>query len=327
MYQIPQRYTFSILKINTNLDSLDSFDSKPNPGIASNAIDDKNEGIKVFTTFYKLGGFGQVVHYDKDLNELSIASLPDLLHYWNNSMWLTDTTFLVTGITEYTRDSIYIPYYYDWDMGIIVLDTNNNQLDYHIQIRRNSEDRTGWFQNIDKSKTNGYFFVGTQNSGHSYAKVILTKLDSAFNIIWEKRIGDGISGYEAMGVYTLPDSAALLLVRKQESPTTDYFDAFVYKISKDGAVLSIANIGKQRIEKLNIYPNPAIDYINIAILDGADQIINYKIYDMQGKVIISNKSYGALIKINTSNLISGNYMLVANTLKGSVLSGKFVIVK
>lgn len=326
-YGSPFFLTFSILKINTNLDSLANYVAKPYSGLAYSAIDDKNGGIKVFTTYYKIGGYGQIAHFDKNLTELSVSPLPDLLHLTNNSIWLTDTTFLVTGTTEYIRDSIYVPYYYDWDMGIIVLDTNNNELDYSIQIRRNSEEETGWYQNIDKSKTNGYYFVGTQNLGNRNSKIILTKLDSAFNIIWEKTIGDDTTGYTSMGIYTLPDSSVMLLCRNYESATSTYLNAYAYKISQEGAVLSSANIGKQRIGRLNIFPNPAIDYINIATLGGVDKIVSYKIYDIQGKVVMDNKVFSNTVRINTSHFASGNYVVVANTLKGSVVSGKFVVKK
>jgi len=324
-YGSPFFLTFSILKINTNLDSLATYVAKPNAGIAYNAIDDKNGGIKVFTTYYKIGGYGQIVHFDQNLTELSVSPLPDLLHLTNNSIWLTDTTFLVTGTTEYTRDSIYVPYYYDWDMGIIVLDTNNNQLDYSIQIRRNSEEETGWYQNIDKSKTNGYYFVGTQNLGHRYSKIILTKLDSVFNIIWEKTIGDDTTGYTSMGVYTLPDSSVMLLCRNYESATSTYLNAYAYKISQKGAVLSSANIGKQRIGRLNIFPNPASDYINVTTEKGVAQIGDYKIYDVLGKVVMSNKVFSNKVRINTSDFKSGNYVIVVSTLQGSIFSGKFVM--
>ena len=58
-----------------------------------------------------------------------------------------------------------------------------------------------------------------------------------------------------------------------------------------------------------IYPNPAIDYLNVMISD-IDKANNYFMYDMSGKLIrqerISNKEF----KIGFSTLSSGNYMLV-----------------
>lgn len=326
VYDIPPASTFSILKINTNLDSIVSFDAKPLGGTAYSAIDDKNGGIKVFTLYYKIISAGQIAHFDKNLNELSVDPLPHLLHFNNNSMWLTDTTFLVTGTAELLADSILPLYYNGWDLGIVVLDTNNNLLDYSIQIRLNGEENAGWFQNIVRSKTNGYYFVGNQNLGSHYnSKIILTKLDSAFNIIWEKTIWDRVHGFESFGIYTLSDSSVILLVEKYESLYSNYKDAYVYKISKDGAVLSTTNIGKQRIGKLNIFPNPGVDYINIATLGGVEQIVNYKIYDMQGKLVLSNNTFSNIVKVNTSHFKSGNYVVIANTLKGNVLSGKFIV--
>jgi hypothetical protein len=321
--------TFSILKVNNSLDSVASFSALPYSGAAYDAIDDKNGGIKVFTYLYKLPGYGQVAHYDKNLNELSVDTLPDLLHFNNNSMWLTDSTFLVTGTTEYIRDSIYVPYYYDWDMGIIVLDTNNNQLDYSIQIRRHGDENPGWSQNIVRSKTNGYYFVGTQNqAGFSdTSKIILTMLDSSFNMIWEKTIWDGFSSFEAAGLYLLQDTSLILLVRKYESQNNYFCDALVYRISKNGSILSITNIGKQIVGRLNVFPNPASEFINITLNKDVDKIVDYKIYDIQGKLVEANKSFTSKVRVDISRFSSGNYFVLANTLKGGRLSAKFIVNK
>ena len=327
-YKIPLlRNTFSILKTNLFLDSLKSFTALPYTGVAFNGLDDKNGGLRVFTFLYKLTGYGEVVRFDKNLNEISIDSLPDLLHYNNNSMWISDTSFLVSGTTEYVRDSIYMPGYYDWDMGIIVLDTNNNQLDYSCQIRRHGDENPGWNQNIVRSQSNNYYFVGTQDQAgiSDTSKVILTKLDTAFNIIWEKTIWDDSSSFEASGIHLLNDGSIILLIKKYESQYSIICDAYIYKISKDGDVLFTSKIGQQKIKELNIYPNPANDFITIRTTEKAMSILNYKIYSIEGKVVKYGKCNSIDTRISIASFKQGEYFIKATTIEGFIYSGRFIV--
>ena len=74
--------------------------------------------------------------------------------------------------------------------------------------------------------------------------------------------------------------------------------------------ISIVSVENHDLDiDIMIYPNPAIDYLNVMISD-IDKANNYFMYDMSGKLIrqerISNKEF----KIGFSTLSSGNYMLV-----------------
>ncbi len=321
------RYPFSILKLNMDFDSLAFFSTLPiSSAYAFNILDDKHKGIFVFTYLYKFPGYGQIVHFDSSLNQLSVTDLPDLMHFNNNSMWISDTTFVLTARTEYIRDSTVALGYYDWDMGLSVFDTSLKQLDYKCQIRRHGEESPGWSKNLTPSLDGGYYYVGMQNidSHIDTSKVILTKLDSNFNLIWEKYIWDGLSNLESYGIYTMPDSSIILLVDKSDLQYGTTSDAWVYKISKDGEVVFTSKIGERKIDRLKIFPNPATEYINIEIAESDKPIIEYKIYDLQGKLILADKCFSKIVKLYTSNLKTGSYFIIGKSFSGEIYSGRFI---
>ena len=58
-----------------------------------------------------------------------------------------------------------------------------------------------------------------------------------------------------------------------------------------------------------IYPNPAVDYLNVTISD-TDKANNYFMYDMSGKLIRQERINNKEFKIGFNTLSTGNYMLV-----------------
>lgn len=82
---------------------------------------------------------------------------------------------------------------------------------------------------------------------------------------------------------------------------TDFFASAIYKV--DLANLSVSELNTNGNKSLKVYPNPAIDKLNVYNAPSKE----YKIFDMTGRVVNS----GVLERnsINVSQLSSGNYIL------------------
>jgi len=75
-----------------------------------------------------------------------------------------------------------------------------------------------------------------------------------------------------------------------------------------GTPLSIDNIKKDNSDFVRIYPNPANDYINIHLADTYNQI-TYKLYDVQGRILLSGELTNQHQQIDISNLYAGVYFI------------------
>ena len=75
----------------------------------------------------------------------------------------------------------------------------------------------------------------------------------------------------------------------------------------------------------NIYPNPAVNELNIELKEG--ELRTVSVYDIQGKAIelIPVKS-GKNYQFDISKLTSGLYMIKIETKEGNILSGKFTVI-
>lgn len=77
---------------------------------------------------------------------------------------------------------------------------------------------------------------------------------------------------------------------------------------------SIINPAQNPNIKFSIFPNPTSDYLNIKIDDFADWDMSYRLYDINGKSIVSNVIISTNTIINTSQIIPGTYILtIVNT--------------
>jgi hypothetical protein len=68
------------------------------------------------------------------------------------------------------------------------------------------------------------------------------------------------------------------------------------------------------LEKINIYPNPFTTILNLDLSKIANQKVDVRIYDMQGKIIIhqfyENTSF---VELNTDVLEKGTYVVEINS--------------
>jgi hypothetical protein len=59
----------------------------------------------------------------------------------------------------------------------------------------------------------------------------------------------------------------------------------------------------------SIFPNPTVDYLTLQIIGYPNEILYYKVFDMQGKVLITEHVSGELTKINTVKLPASSYII------------------
>jgi len=74
-----------------------------------------------------------------------------------------------------------------------------------------------------------------------------------------------------------------------------------------------ANLNKNELFELVVFPNPIQDEFNIT---GLKEISTYKIIDMSSRLILSGKTTSESIKIDVTHLKNGNYIFVIENSKG-----------
>lgn len=80
-----------------------------------------------------------------------------------------------------------------------------------------------------------------------------------------------------------------------------------------------ANIPQDDNSELKVYPNPAVEYLNIK--SNSLKIISYQIFDLSGRNVINEKHNNS--PINVSKLASGNYIIRITT-SNKIFTEKFI---
>ncbi len=78
----------------------------------------------------------------------------------------------------------------------------------------------------------------------------------------------------------------------------------------------------------NLYPNPAIDHVNVPVRVETEQAINVSIYDVTGKMvktIMDRVPHGShIVRIKTQDLDQGVYQVMIQTASGNVVTKKLI---
>ena len=97
-----------------------------------------------------------------------------------------------------------------------------------------------------------------------------------------------------------------------------------------GNVLAINDTvnSHERNTSIEIYPNPANNFINIKSLRNISKPLYYDLYDVTGKLLLKGKSKNDLFKVNVENLAPGMYILkLYNSFRVNVSTQKIIVRK
>ncbi len=220
--------------------------------------------------------------YDKDENvytfnrnlDKSESTPPTLIKYDNkgNVIWETALPLDLKG-----NDSLKV-YIYRNNINAKFLDSN------HIVVFYSK-----YYYGPDKSMIHFPFFYIYDTDGN---------LLKAYE--WDRTIEGNSRWWLIQDIHKEDDDHLFLIGR----PTSNMaIDGRIIVSRIRFSTTDVKENTKNKILKLEVYPNPAMDEININM---TENIYNYRIIDALGKVIQTGKTQG---KININDLITGQYSL------------------
>ncbi len=175
----------------------------------------------------------------------------------------------------------------------------------------------------------GYYKYSTPGIDSCTMGIYLTRYNSVLQ--YRDTIGVGVftsgtqdewSEFNATIEYSSeldPDSMNIIII----SSDTSIFDTgstlLIDKLYVD-ATLKINSI---KPEIINIYPNPATDYIHISFENML--FISYSIIDIKGEMLISNKHHDLSENINVSMLNPGIYIIKINVARNKEITKLFIV--
>ena len=132
------------------------------------------------------------------------------------------------------------------------------------------------------------------------------------------------SSYEYDFDLTEPTTSVQVKVLCGKQAGTYYFDDFETTIT-DTESLSTANY--ELDNRMVLYPNPSLDFVNVKLLSLEKNIKNIKIIDLNGRIVAEYHPNSAnYLKINTNKFANGMYLIQVTSSDHKVLSHKRIVI-
>jgi hypothetical protein len=266
-----------------------------------------------------------VLIYDSAFNFIDTSKILPKMGGNSNIMEYNDSMYIVTGFGYDFLSTPFIPFQ---QFVVQVLDANfNTELKrtfYHDSTNANP----GYVKNFVKNDNNEYFIGGFLRkyflSNNDSAGILIVKIDSNFNKIWQKHIPGNDNCKSARLMPTSDGGVVFIYAEFPPYNSNGVENSYFMKIGPNGEVSSVINLGNLKVYNLSLFPNPASSVLNIELKSPNLQITNLKILNTQGKILLFKEVNSNKSKINISNLNSGVYFIEAITSSGERVVEKFV---
>ncbi|MEA3504374.1 MAG: T9SS type A sorting domain-containing protein, partial [Bacteroidota bacterium] len=263
--------------------------------------------------------WAQTVEIDTSLNIINIDSLPNKVDTPLTAKWLSDTTYIVSGLYIWPGSSPQ-----DDDITVKVLDTANNIQYEKFFGRKDTSDYPAWrtaLDFIDKSA----IYVGGQRPVNSFSNTTtylqLYLLDSTLKVRGKKFYGNDAS-YRLYGVLATSDGGCIMYASRYDYLTQDEEkDIYLLKVMEDSIAVSTSSKPVIKPKEVMVYPNPGINTLCIAT---ALKNIQFEMYDINGEKILSKEIENSNTSFDVSKMPSGIYLYKIYNSKKVYETGKWV---
>ena len=280
-----------------------------------------NTGYYLFSQWPQFGSAtnNDIVEVDNNFEIVEVTGHTNSINN-NTALWYNDTSFIICGQKiNSVSDTTY-------KLGVTIVDTAGTIINEYFWGRPDTMINPAG--SISLEMNNDFiYFAGTYNlifpgTPTNITWIVLNKLDSNLNPIWQKFIG-GNNFYYINSIKVCDDGSSYLTGRYVDLQTpNEYAPFFLAKVGPNGEFLSNEKL-PQNIMEVKLYPNPGIDYFMIDV-KLASHKGKLQLYDIQGKLCGNYNLTNGSNKINTTVLNSGIYILNIIENNTVVLSTKWV---
>ncbi|RLD80587.1 MAG: hypothetical protein DRJ15_06640 [Bacteroidetes bacterium] len=233
--------------------------------------------------------------------------------------WDTDTSFYLTG--EWNGGS-------DHDIGLYKqkhpIDSTNSLfkswgtscLDIPASGALDFNHKDSIF--IGGTKCYGIFF-GTWPSWY-----YVLQTDSNLNIRWERFYG-GDAYYKMQKIIAAKDGGCIIAGTRYDyqNVTEEELDIHVLKLNSEGLLVSTPEEPAIEMREALVFPNPGTNHLKVRIAAHYKKS-NFELYDISGKIVLSEQIIGKWGEVNTVAFKSGTYVYRIYNEEGLFESGKWL---
>lgn len=249
-----------------------------------------------------------ITELDYNFNPIHATIDPNfMLQHWTNAKRFGTSNIIYTGF-DLNPGEHYIG-------SVAIMDTNFNTIAYQKieETERDTVVNLSHKYNLDFVDENNIYVTGIANMKFQLpyqqdsSWVIIANMDSNLNIRWQKKYG-GDMFYMPYSTLATSDGGCMVLGFCWDYKTQqDENSIFVMKVDSTGLLASISYPVTFK-NTIHPFPNPGNDYFKIDF--NAQQFpVELKVFDISGKLLLSETIENKYQRIHTSGLNSGLYLI------------------
>jgi Secretion system C-terminal sorting domain len=252
-----------------------------------------------------------------------------LIGFYHSAILKNDTTFYIAAKCAWTRSP---------EKDLLFSVVNNTGKAKYLKVILGNPDTSyqgALFAGVDTSKNGKYIFYGgtynfDYNGSFLYSNLHscfkLVKMDTNYNVIWEKRYGDD-AYYVLSGLLTTSDSSVIMYGTRYDYNNIPKTDGYIIKIDGNGVVTSTTSIPLPQ-SSIIAYPNPSNGQLRFKKGDpSVSGTFEVNIFDISGKLVFQKKETDLSETMDLSHLATGDYIYQIKQKEQIISMGKWVKIK
>jgi len=318
---IPVNMDPFIYKASISGDSL-AFSLKPNSSSiidrGFNTIDLKGK-YYFFMSYWTNSTDGSILLMDKNLISIDTIDIPNSLYDSYSALLMKDSTFLISSLSQNTN-SVYVSNIdSNGVLGVSKILGKASEYPYPAYQNSLSRNKNYIFAVRNKNFPLSSPFYGLGNSSY----LVVSKMDNNLDTVWEWGYG-GDAFYHTYNILATADMGCIIIGNVNDTINHNYNrDIFIIKLDSNGTTTWTKNIKLPQLE-VQLYPNPVNDILNMELSSKTQNIMEYQIIDLQGKLLQTKQLRAKQVKIDVSGLPSGIYIIQGQTNNGGIFRRKFI---
>ncbi len=267
---------------------------------------------------------GELYKYDTNLVLLQTFQISVAARQYYSSIVIDDNSYFTSGF-KYTNT---IP---PQKVFAVIKTKINSELIDSLEFGNGDSTNYPALYDAMSILNNNLYYTGSIYSPMSLplfgattpSNLLLIKMDTNLNIIWQKLIG-GDAYYTAMNVIATSDNGILIMASRDDlTDNLNNLSVVLIKVDENGSVVWSKDVFKE-ITKLKLFPNPATTHITIDWQQSNEESVSLQIFSSTGRLVQSFGQVKAGQELSVEQLSPGIYLLEGLTAKGQRFVGKFV---
>ncbi|NOX48190.1 MAG: T9SS type A sorting domain-containing protein [Chlorobi bacterium] len=216
------------------------------------------------------------------------------------------------------------------ELWVFRMDSNGVILNEIVIGTPDTIDYASFGRSVDFSENGDIYISGTHNLTIGYypnipSWIMLSKLDNDFNLQFTKYYNSDDKYYDNIDLLACSDGGVILSnirydSENNEEPPYDT-DAWIFKVDANGFMTDIGETENATVKNALVYPNPGMDFINVSCGWPRAEI---KIYDINGRLVLSRELEKTYTVISTRELLPGKYAWAVSSANKLIETGKWI---